>query len=121
MASSTVRVQGLRELQRDFRKLDKNLAKDLRGELREVGDVVKAEAASNLSRLSARSASGLKTRVRARAVAVEQSRRRTTGKRPDWGSLQMNRILVPALDEKQDEVVEKLDRVLGRLAGENGF
>lgn len=124
MASNTVRVKGLRELQRDFKKLDKSLAKEVQGELREAGDIVKNEAKSLLSSVepgSPRSVSGLKTVVRQKNVAVQQSRRRTTGKRPDWARYQAVKVLKPALEEKSDQVVDRLDKMLGRLAGENGF
>jgi hypothetical protein len=33
----------------------------------------------------------------------------------------MGRALIPALDAKQGEVIKGLDKVLGRLAGDNGF
>lgn len=121
MAGSTVHVRGLRELQRDCAKLSKALAKEVRDELRIVAEPVRVEAVSLLSPLSADSAAGYKVRVRARGVAVEQSRRRTTGRRPDWGARQMRDVLIPALDSKQSEVITGLDRMLGRLAGENGW
>ena len=121
MAESTVRVRGLRELRRDFRKLDKGLAKEVRGELKQAGEIVRVEARSRFTAIDKGSAEGYKTRVRVGAVAVEQSRRRTTGKRPDYGRLQMGRALIPALDDKADEVVKSLDLMLYRLGSENGF
>jgi len=121
MATSTVRVQGLRELQRDFRKLSKDLSKEVREELKKAAEPVRKEAADLFSGISADSASGYRVAVRARGVSVEQRRRRTTGLRPDYGRLQMRRALLPALDAKQDEVVKGLDHMLGRLAGDHGF
>lgn len=117
----TVRVQGLRELQRDFRRMSSELAKDLRSELREAGDIVRDDARPRMAGYSGKTAAGFRTVVRARGVAVEQRLGRTTGKRPDFGALQMREALVPALDAKQDEVVDRLDRMLDHLAGENGF
>ncbi len=111
----------MRELQRDFRKIDKGLAKEVRDGLREGGDIVRVEASSRFTRYDARSAAGYKTRVRQRGVAVEQSIGRTTGKRPDFGRLQMDRALEPALEDKRDQVIDSVDKVLGRLAGDNGF
>lgn len=121
MSSATVRVRGLGELQRDFRKMSKDLAKEVRGELREVAEPVRAEAQRLLAPLDAGSAAGYKVRVRTRGVAVEQSRRRTTGRRPDWGALQMRRVLLPALASQQSHVFRGLERMLDRLAGNNGF
>lgn len=119
---STIRVKGLKELTRDFKKMDKELSKDVRGELKDAGDIVRVEATSRFSGYDARSAAGYKTRVRSAGfVSVEQSLRRVTGKRGDYGALQMRKALGPALDDKTDEVVKTLDKMLGRLAGENGF
>lgn len=117
----TVRVKGLRELQRDFRKMSRELATDLRTELREAGNIVRDDARPRFSGIDSKSAGGYRTVVRARGVAVEQRLGRTTGKRPDFGALQMSRALGPALEAKQGDVVDRLDRMLGDLAGENGF
>lgn len=121
MAAGTVRVKGLKELQRDFRKLDRETAKEVRQGLREAAEPVRQEAQALFSSIDASSAAGYKVRVRQRGVAVEQSRRRKTGKRPDYGSLQMRRALLPALGRRQDEVIKGVDKTLGKLAGENGF
>ena len=121
MAASTVRVRGLRELQRDFRKMSKDLSKEVRDGLREAAEPVRQEASTLFSPISADSAAGYKVRVRQRGVAVEQSRRRTTGKRPDFGRLQMGRALIPALENRADEVVKGVEKVLDKLAGSNGF
>lgn len=121
MAASTVRVKGLRELQRDFRKMSKDLSKEVRDGLREGAEPVRQEAAALFSPISADSAAGYKVRVRQRGVAVEQSRRRTTGKRRDYGRLQMGRALIPGLEAKQGEVIRGVEKVLDKLAGSNGF
>lgn len=119
--AGTVRVKGLRELQRDFRKMSKDLTRELRSELKEVGNIVRDESRQRFSDIDARSAGGYRTVVRARGVAVEQRLGRTTGLRPDYGALQMRHALMPALDAKQGEVVDRLDRMLDKLAGHNGF
>ena len=121
MATGTVRVKGLRELQRDFRKMEGVLSKELREGLRAAAEPVRREAQALFESVSADSAAGYKVRVRARGVAVEQSRRRTTGLRRDYGRLQMARALIPALDRKTDDVIDGVDKVLGKLAGDNGF
>lgn len=121
MAASTVRVRGLRELQRDFRKMSGDLSKEVRQGLREAAEPVRQEAAALFASVSADSAAGYKVRVRQRGVAVEQSRRRTTGLRPDYGRLQMGRALIPALERRQGEVIKGVEKTLDRLAGANGF
>jgi hypothetical protein len=119
--AGAVRVKGLKELQRDFRKMSKDLTKELRSELREVGDIVRDDARRRFAGVDARSAAGYRTVVRARGVAVEQRLRRTTGAHPEYGAMQMRQALSPAVDDKQDEVVDRLDEMLGKLAGRNGF
>jgi iron uptake system EfeUOB component EfeO/EfeM len=54
-------------------------------------------------------------------VYVEQSARKVTGLRGDYGSLQMTRGLEPALDEKTDEVFESVRDVLDKYAEGEGF
>jgi hypothetical protein len=116
VAQDTVRVKGLKELQRTLRDADKNLRASVRKELREAGEIVRSEAATLFSPRDARSAAGYKVRVRQRGVAVEQSLRKTTGLHPEYGSLQMRDALLPALDAKEGEVVSHLEGMLDRLA-----
>lgn len=101
--------------------MSKDLSKEVREGLRDAAQPVRAEAQSRFSPISPGSAAGYRVVVRQRGVAVEQSRRRTTGKRPDFGRLQLARALFPALDSKQEEVIEGVDKVLGKLANANGF
>lgn len=112
----TVRVKGLREFQRATKQAPKDTRKELREAFRTVGNVVKDEAAQLFESVDARSAAGYKTRVRQRGVAVEQSLRRTTGKRPDFGSLQMREALLPALDAKAEEVEDAMEEALDKVA-----
>lgn len=121
MASSTVAVKGIRELRRDLNKMDKSLAKEVRLELKSAGEIVRVEAASRFSSVDRKSAAGYRTRVRARGVAVEQSLGRTTGKHPQFGRMQLVGALIPALEDKQDQVVERLGDMLDRLENSNGF
>lgn len=121
MAAGTVRVRGLRELQRDFRRISKDLAKEVREGLKAAAEPVRQEAAELFNPVDAHSAAGYRVSVRQKVVTVQQSRRRTTGQHPEYGSLQMRRALIPARSRREDEVVEAVDKVLAKLAGENGF
>jgi hypothetical protein len=121
MAAGAVRVRGLRELQRDFRKMGGILPRETKEALRKSAEPVRAEAQSLFSPISAESAAGYRVAVRARGVAVEQRKGRTTGQHPEFGALQMRRALLPALELRRDDVIDGLDQMLGRLAGENGF
>lgn len=116
-----VRVLGLRELQRALRSLSREAARELRHELREAAEPVRDEARRLFSPISERAAAGFRVAVRSRGVAVEQRHRRTTGRRPDFGALQMRRALLPALAAKRDEVERRLEAMLDRLARKERF
>lgn len=121
MAAETVRVHGLKELQRDFKAMGPQALKDLRAELRQIADPVREEATRLFSPLGARSASGYRVVARMRGVAVEQKFRTTTGLHPEWGRVQLGVALIPALERKENEVVEGVEDVLDRLAVKHGF
>lgn len=107
----TLAVKGYADFQRAIRRADKETRKETRETLRESGDIVRVEWTRSLAELDAGAAAGLRTRVRTRGVAVEQSLRRTTGTRPDWGSTQMRRG-VRALARKEREVVASFEQSL---------
>lgn len=122
MAAATVRVQGLNALIRDLRSMEGGLAQEVRKELLEVGKPVAEDARGRLSAYNPTSAAGIRARLRGAAtVTVEQSKGRTTGKRPDWGALVMRRALSPALDARSADVVSGLEQMLGRFASRHGF
>lgn len=114
--SSTVRVKGYRDFQRTIARADKDTKREVRNAFREVGDIVRVDAENRLDDTSPKSAAGLRTRVRQRGVAVEQSLRRTTGKRPDWGKHQMREALVPALEDNTQQVMREFEEALDRVA-----
>lgn len=118
----TLRVSGLRELHSALKRYDNELKKELERELREAAKIVSVEAAGLFGGVSARAAAGFRPRVRGFGrVAVEQRLGRTTGQRPDFGSLQMRTALLPALEAKQDEVVNHIEGMLDRLGRKEGF
>lgn len=114
--ADAVRLKGYRELLRASDRAEKDARREVRSEFREVGEIVRVDAHSRLRELSETSAEGLRTRVRQRGVAVEQSLRRTTGNRPDWGETQMRDVLVPALEDNQEEIDDRLEEALDRVA-----
>lgn len=112
----TVRVEGLRDFLRDTNKAEKETKKKVRDRLKEAGDVVREEASRLFSPVSAKTAAGYKVRARVSGVHVEQSLRKTTGMRPDFGALQMRRALVPALINKEDDVYREMEKAADDLA-----
>jgi hypothetical protein len=116
MASSTVRVKGLKELNRAINKADKDTKKLLKARFVKVGDIVRDEGRSRFSSIDAGSAAGFQSKALVSGVKVQQSKRKTTGRRGDYGSLQMRRALLPALDAKQSDVVDELEKALDDIA-----
>ena len=118
MAKSTIRVKGLREFSRAATKAEKSTKNVIREKLGEAAVPVRDEARRNFERYDVASASGFKIRVwgRGYGVFVEQSKRKKTGRRPDYGSLQMRKALLPALESRSNEVERKLEEGLDELA-----
>jgi hypothetical protein len=52
---------------------------------------------------------------------VPQAKRGRGSGRANLNALLMERAMQPALDQNESEVVDHMDKLLGRLAGENGF
>lgn len=59
--------------------------------------------------------------VRLGGVEVEQRLRKTTGKRGDWGVIQMRKGLIPALYDKEKEIVALLDTAIERVNQQVGL
>ena len=119
---TTLRVKGLRQLHRALKDYDDGLKRELEAELRAAGEIVAADARTRFLGVDARSAAGFKSKVRGFGrVVVQQSRRRTTGLRGDFGSLQMRRALLPSVNENQARVLETVEGMLDRLGRKEGF
>lgn len=97
-------------------RADKDTKKQIRAAFRGVGNIVKVEAAHLFADRDQKSASGYRTVVRQRGVSVEQSLRRVTGKRGDYGALQMREALLPAVDNKDRDIEQEFDDAMERLA-----
>jgi hypothetical protein len=119
--AESIRIFGLDELDRAFQQMRKEVLKELRPQLRQAGEIVRAEGQSLFSRIDVGSAAGYKVRVRQRGVAVEQSLPRVTGLRGDYGALQMNIALLPALQSKEAEVVSKIEQMIEDAASDAGL
>lgn len=116
MQGVTLKVDGLKDFNRDVAKAERDTKKRVRDRLKEVGEVVRVDAAGKLSRYDEHSASKLRVRVRQAGIFVEQSLRKTTGLRPDFGELQMERALLPAMSENESEFVDRMEKVADDLA-----
>ena len=120
--ATSLKVTGLRELHRALKNYDDDLKRELEDELRAAGELVTESSRARFVNTDARSAAGFKSKVKGFGrVVVQQSRRRTTGRRGDYGSLQMRRALIPAVAENEATVIRHMEGMLDRLGRENGF
>lgn len=115
VAGATLQVHGYRQFMQALQLADKESRKAARDELRKAAEHVRLDGAQLFAPTDARSAAGYRTRVRQRGVAVEQSLRRTTGTRPNFGGLQMRRALLPALERNEERTVRETEDALERI------
>ncbi len=121
MASAAVRVYGVREVNRAFRQIDRQLASDFRKELQTAAEPVVAAAKGKIARYQGASLGTIVARRSGPRVFVVQNARKVTGKRGDYGSLQMKKGLLPALYENRDRVLASVELVLDKYGKEAGF
>ena len=114
--AETLRVIGYREFMRATARADRESKKYIRDAFKEVGESVRADAQRRMTEYDSRSAAGYRVSVRQRGIVVRQSLRKTTGDRPDYGSLQMRKALLPALMTNGDELNRDLELALARVA-----
>lgn len=113
---ATLKVLGYKQFLRASDRAGKDTKKETRETFRKVGDLVRIEGQRLFTQYNPRSAAGYRTRVRVRGVIVEQSLRKTTGDRPDYGALQMRVGLIPALENEADAVEREFELALDRVA-----
>lgn len=116
MPGETVRVTGYREFLRACDRAGKDTKREVRSTLKEVGEAVRKSAADRFSQIDARSAAGYRVSVRQRGVFVVQRLRKTTGLRPDYGSLQMKRALLPALKAEEQHTEQAFEHAIDKVA-----
>lgn len=119
--ASTLRVKNLRETLRALQKVNKDAGKTIRDDLKEAAEPVASTARAKLSRYVGASVGTIGPRASVRGVFVTQRARKVTGRRADFGALQMRRVLIPALEEHEDEVVDAVEDALDRLGRSAGF
>lgn len=122
---STVRVSGLRETQAAFRKLDRELAKELRDGLKAAGEHVREaaeqKAFGEIANIGPRWGR-MRLGVRTKSVYIAPATRRSIGSpRPAFGVLLLRRAMFPAVDENEGRTVHEVERVLDHLTREAGF
>lgn len=119
--AASVRVEGAREVIRAFRSVDRSLAAKFGADLKKAADPVVESARGKVTRYAGASVSTIRSRRSGPNVYVEQGARKVTGRRGDFGALQMRTVLEPALDENEREVFTEVNRILDGYAHRAGF
>lgn len=114
-------VTGLREVNRALNGVDKGTAKAMRDGFKHAAEPVASDARSRLSRYRGISLGTIRPRVSSSGVFIRQGRGKRTGKRPDFGSLQMRQGLIPAAEHGAPEFEHAIERSLDGLIRGEGF
>jgi hypothetical protein len=116
----TIKVEGLRELiARGDTAVDKTKRKLVREGLRDAVKPAQHEATRLFTRYNAKVAGKYRTVVRKTGeVAIEQSVGRKTGKRPDFGRLQIKRALLPGFQTTYPVIVKNVQEQVDKIGQE---
>jgi len=117
----TVKVKGYREVSRALNQVDKGTRKALLDGLKDAAEPTAADARSLLGGYPGLSTQTIQPRAVGSGVYITQKRGKKTGKRPDFGSLQMRRGLLPAVSDHQDDFRDRVEDALGTLIRREGF
>jgi hypothetical protein len=118
----SVKVKGVPSLEHAFRDLARDVLREAeRDQLLRTAERVRAGAAERFSPISASSAASFRVKGGKRRVSVQQTKRKTTGQHPEFGRLQMQRALLPALKAEETPFVSAVEKVVGELIRRHGF
>lgn len=119
--AETIRVKGYRETARALQRVNKGAKVALYKGLRDAATPIAEDARSRLSGYQGIKTSSIRPRAGLRGVYITQSAKKTSGLRPDFGSLQMRVGLLPAAYSRQDDIVEKVEEAFILLTKLEGF
>ena len=111
----TVSQAEYRDVMRALKRADRDTRRQMLKVIRDTGEPVRKGAARRFRPVDYRSAAGFRVRVRAAGVTVDQKLRRTTGKHPGYGRMQMRRALLPSLAENRDEMLRRMRRAIDQI------
>jgi hypothetical protein len=129
MAKETVRVKGLQELTRDFKKISKDLSKEITKGLTHAAEPVRAGAEPlalgqirNMPRTPKWAAMKIATSSAKGTVKMFPAVKRAGGSgRPNLKGLLLERSMEPALEQNADRVRGNINDLLGNIFDDNGF
>lgn len=110
-----VRTRGWRELQRALQRVNREAAKTAREGAKRAAEPVVQSARAKEGKWAGSKPSSIGPRVTVRGVFVTQRARKVTGRRPDFGALQMEEAFIPALEENEREVERHLEKAFDHL------
>lgn len=122
MAASTgIKVHGLADLNRALKLADKETRLGVRAAQRALAEPVRIEAQSRAARLIpnigvpwAQMRTGITTKV---VYVAPKQRRKRGSKRPNLGTLLMDRAMEPALEQNRHRFEADIEHMLDRMAG----
>lgn len=125
MAATSVKIHGLRELNRALGKVSKDLQKEVRDALKEAGEPVRQQAeqfaGERISRIGP-TWGRMKIGSRSKGVYLAPAARRRGGSpRPNFGGLLIGKAMIPAVVEKQPETIAAIEDALENLTRKEGF
>ena len=118
---ATLRVEGLRELNRAFLVADKSVRKQWNAERRRLGEPVaqsaQALAASEIRNMPrSPSWAGMRVGITQNVVYVAPKSRSKSGrKRRNLAGLLMDRAMIPALERNQARTIRAVEKMLDRM------
>lgn len=123
--AAEVRIHGLRELQRALAKINREVAGDVREELRKAAEPVRADAEHrafstirNIGAIWGRMRTGI---TLASVYVAPATRRRGGSARPNFGTLLMEQAMLPALEDNQESILGDVTDAFDRLTRSAGF
>lgn len=119
--AGTIRVHGYTETTRALYRVAAEAKATVYAGLREAAEPIAADARSRLSGYSGMKTSSIRPRVGVRGVYITQGAKKVTGKRPDFGGLQMTQGLIPAAYNRQDTMVSDVEAAFLLLSTREGF
>lgn len=131
IANDTIAVEGLRDLMRTLKQMDTTTRRQVRAKLRSVGTIVadgaRSIAGSKMTPRSGELVRKIRVSVTQRSVAVvaralKRSPKYPGGynypKRHEFANGGARAFMLPALEEKQEEVVQRFEDILDELERE---
>lgn len=117
----TIHVKGYRETVRSLNAVNRGAKRALQAGLREAAQPIASDTRSRLSGYRGISLATINPSATTRGVSIVQRAKRVTGKRPDFGALQMRRGLIPAVRAADGEIRDRVEEAFAALAHNEGL